>query len=392
VSAIEHRFRALALAAAALWSLLPAAQAAMQEAREEAGSVSGEVITGSWGSKKYALRGTLHTVLPSTPATIGALPPPYALYNPLHRPTWGGTYSGVADLFLNTSEGGFGCTGALLSTGRHVLTAAHCVTDGAGTPTLIDGEAFFPTTPTGTYTGIGETVTFKSVSVHPGWTGNFLGGGNDLAVITLDSTAPAGAQRYELYTGSSELTQIYTKVGWGQVGLGNGTPIFAGGFRMGNNTYDATGELVEPAFGLAANPGLLYYDFDDGLYSQALGYAPHDAFGYWFGINHLGQGLAEVSAAPGDSGGPTFIDGKIAGIASFGLTIWDDALGALSILTSDSTDPTLGPDSSFGEFGGDTRVSYYADWITAQTIPEPGSWALMLGGLLAVASLARRRR
>jgi hypothetical protein len=388
----EFRSTALALAATLTLTLLPTAQAALQEAKEEAGAVTGEIVTGSWGTKKYAVRGTLHTVLPSTPATISGLPAPYALYNPLHRPVWGGSYSGVADLFLNTTEGGFGCTGSLLSTGRHILTAAHCVTDSAGSNTLVDGEAFFPTTPTGAYTGIGETVTFRSVSVHPGWTGQFLGGGNDLAVITLDATAPAGAQRYELYTGSNEVGQIHTKVGWGQVGLGNGTPIFTGGFRMGNNTYDATGELFEPGFGLAPNPGLLVYDFDDGLFSQTLGYAPHDAFGFWFGINHLGQGLAEVSAAPGDSGGPTFIDGKIAGIASYGVTIWDDALGALSILSSDSTDPTLGPDSSFGEFGGDTRVSYYADWITAQTIPEPGSWALMLGGLMAVGSLARRRR
>lgn len=339
----------------------------------------------------YAYRDLLHTKLSSTPGSAAG-----SLYNLLHRPTWGGYYSGVASLFLDTTEGGFGCSGSLLSTGRHVLTAAHCVTDSAGQLTLMGGDAFFPSVNTGPYTGTGAAITFAGVQVHPGWSGRALAGGNDLAVITLSAAAPAAANRYQLYTASDEFEQTHTKVGWGQVGTGNGNATFdgGGGLRYGQNTYEASGAFVNPQFGLAANPGLLYYDFDNGFYDAQLGYAPNDAFEFYFGKSHLGVGLNEVIAAPGDSGGPTFINGRIAGVTSFGLTLWNDDLS-----TADATDPTFGPDSSFGELGGDTRVSYYAGWIgqqqsflSAQLVPEPGSTALLLAGLALLGGVARKRR
>ena len=38
-----------------------------------------------------------------------------------------------------------------------------------------------------------------------------------------------------------------------------------------------------------------------------------------FGIHNLGEGYNEVGINHGDSGGPEFIDGKIAGVNDFGL-------------------------------------------------------------------------
>lgn len=335
--------------------------------------------TGQVGDLSYAVRPALHMTLPSTDATVPSL------YNRLHRPDWAGAYSGVAKLDLFTTEGSLGCTAALLSTGRHLLTAAHCVTDLDGRSTLLGGVALFPTVGTNAETGSFEAVGFSRAIVHPGWGGTGLMSGNDLAIITLDTEAPAAARRYELYTGNQELGAVHTRVGWGEVGLGNGTTVFASGLRQGENVYESTGTLVEPLFNLPDNDKVLYYDFDDGLTSPALGYAPHDAFGYWFGRPDLGLGLSESMASPGDSGGPTFIDGRIAGIASFDLTFW-----AANLDSADATDPTRGPDSSFGEFGGDTRVSAYAGWITT-TIPEPETYALMLAGLGLLAAAARRR-
>src|SRR3972149_3833426 len=78
----------------------------------------------------------------------------------------------------------------------------------------------------------------------------------------------------------------------------------------------------------------------------------NDAFGVLFGINDLGLGAAlEVCAAPGDSGGPTFLNGMIASVVTGGITF------------SGAQDVLPGLNSSFGDFGMDTRVSVYADWI-----------------------------
>jgi hypothetical protein len=59
---------------------------------------------------------------------------------------------------------------------------------------------------------------------------------------------------------------------------------------------------------------MLVYDFDNGN-------AANDGFGVLYGIHDLGVGDGEVNSAPGDSGSPTFIDGKIVGINSLSMLI-----------------------------------------------------------------------
>ncbi len=88
---------------------------------------------------------------------------------------------------------------------------------------------------------------------------------------------------------------------------------------------------------------LLAYDFDSGQ-------PANDAFYRLFNLRDLGLGAAEAMVAPGDSGGPHFINGLIAGVTA----------GILRPAISD-IDGAL--NSSFGEIGIDTRVSYYASWI-----------------------------
>jgi len=89
------------------------------------------------------------------------------------------------------------------------------------------------------------------------------------------------------------------------------------------------------------------YDFDNGV-------AENDAFGFFFRNSDLGLGIEEVSAAFGDSGGPTIVDGKITGVTSYILSL------TVGSKTSDVTDKL---DSSFGEFSGDTRVSKYTKFV-----------------------------
>ena len=101
-------------------------------------------------------------------------------------------------------------------------------------------------------------------------------------------------------------------------------------------------------------PGAIYqFDSDDGT-------AGHDAFGYFFGISNLGLGNNEVMSASGDSGGPTFENGELVGITSYGITL-QYTNRATSDCTKQFGQPSL--DSSCGEFAGDTRVASYSTWI-----------------------------
>ncbi len=245
------------------------------------------------------------------------------------------------------------CTGALLNTGRHILTAAHCVTDSFGFPNFFDPSEFtvYFDLPSGEI-----PIAVKEIFIHPDWTSDF-NSNNDIAILELSETAPETADRYEIYTDSNEVGQVFQIVGYGTGGTGSTGKDFTEipTKRTGFNRYDALGDIFNnPPYNLFIDPGTrLVFDFDSGLITN-------DAFGKEFGINDLGLGNLEVNHSSGDSGGPSFINGKIAGIISFGR----------SPITSgiDVTDFDI--DSSFGEFSFDTRVSTYADWIT-QTIAQP---------------------
>lgn len=311
-----------------------------------------------------------HSALPSTPARLDTL------YNRLHRPLWGGEFSGVAQLEIQHGGlGGTSCSGALLGGGRFVLTAAHCLSESGGLDGPVQGKAWFPTRAEGRYTGTLQAVSFSSAQVHPDWDGDFLRRGNDIALLRLDAPAPPGARRYALYEDGDEVGRVATKVGWGQYGTGEGDAL-GFGWRMGHNLWDATASAMSRALGGGELDSVLQYDFDNGL-------ARNDAFGFFFGLEQRGV-AGEVLSGPGDSGGPSFIDGRIAGITSYAVRLFREN-GSSSDLT-----PLL--DSSFGEFGGDTRVSAYLDWIHAAMVPEPPPALSLAAGLLVLLAGKALRR
>ncbi len=262
----------------------------------------------------------------------------------------GGSLDGVGKIILTRSDGTFLCSGALLSTGLHVLTAAHCVTDDFGNFVLNSATVTFEGTVTETI-----SVDVPNSSAHPKFNGNFIRG-YDVAVLTLTSAPSSDINRYVIDRNScDDVGSTPIKTGYGKSGTGdNGDTLPSGTKRTGQNLYDDVGDTMYSALGLKANKdfvkgGVLQYDFDNGIAST-------DAFGFFFSNPDTGLGTNEIKSAPGDSGGPSQNGNVITGVTSYGITLtFTDGR------TSDVTPGVI--DSSFGEFSGDSRVSKYADFI-----------------------------
>jgi Ca2+-binding RTX toxin-like protein len=239
----------------------------------------------------------------------------------------------------------------LLDSGRHILTAAHCFNNDDETVNLKPNPAeytVFFDLPTGQI-----SVAVEAIFVHPNWTSDKVLN-NDIAIIKLASTAPEAADRYELYPTPDEVGKTIVRVGYGSSGTGfqgQNENDLTSIKRIGQNRYDALTEIFNsPVFAVNVIPGTqLAYDFDNGQ-------PANDAFGQEFGLNDLGV-PREVGASSGDSGGPSFIDGKIAGVVSNGF----------SPTTPDIDFDGVDGNVSFGEYSVDTRVLAYAGYI-AQTL------------------------
>ncbi len=241
------------------------------------------------------------------------------------------------------------CTGTLLAgDGLHILTVAHCFNNLNGSanlnPNSSDYKVFFEL-PNGRF----QQRSVKQIFVHPDWTSDRLSN-NDIAIIKLSAKAPNFAKGYEIYRNSDELNQIFTRVGYGLPGTGaTGTNNYGESIkRFGKNIYDALGDIFaeSPVEHTTILPGTqLAFDFDSGK-------PENDVFGQEYGLEQLGVNL-EVNSTAGDSGGPVFIDGKIAGITSYGFSPGTKGIDV----------DNISGNSNFGEYSVDTRISAYASYI-----------------------------
>ena len=270
---------------------------------------------------------------------------------PANHETASGEFSGVVELSM-------GCTGTLLTTGRHIITAAHCFFDNNG------NQSEDETNTSVTFeTSTGDvTINASKVTIHPDYNTSTLA--HDIAIVELVSEAPAEATRHDIYRNSDEVGQTFAKVGYGA--FGEGLDVTSGNNvkRDGLNKFDALGDIFnDPEI---PDGTQLFFDFDDGT-------AANDAFGQEFGINDTGLGTDEVNTAPGDSGGPSFIGDKVAGVTSYGIT---------SSVDVDST-----TNSSFGEYSSETRVSFYKDWVDATLCFLSGTHILTEKGEITVEKL-----
>ena len=264
----------------------------------------------------------------------------------------GGPLDGVGDLIVTLSDGKYRCSGSLLSSGMHVLTAAHCVTDKFGNYNLVSAYITFE----GDDGDQTISIDVANSVVHPDYNGDFVRG-NDVAVLKLVSSPTSDISTLDIdrNTRDDVGTTADDKTGYGMSGTGDsGATLSSGTKRTGENLYDDVSDTMLKALGLKpgrdfVRGGVLQYDFDNGN-------SANDAFGYFFGNSDLGLGNNEASSAPGDSGGPSIANGVIIGVTSYGITLTFNGGG-----TSDVTPGVV--DSSYGEFSGDSRVSKYAGFI-----------------------------
>jgi hypothetical protein len=256
-----------------------------------------------------------------------------------YRTNPGDGYDGV----VRISFGGYYGTGSLLFDGRAVLTAAH----------LFEGLSGSASVTFETRSGT-QTLNVSKTLVHAAY--DKTENNNDLALVWLKGTAPISANRYDLYRDRDEIGQSFNMAGYGKTGTGSAGSTSSGSaspIRLkAENKFDADASTLKSYLGSGINwtpmaGSQLVADFDDGTSTR-------DALGRLIYNTDTGLGLDEGLIAQGDSGGPAFISGRLAGVASYTASL---SRGRINPDIDASTN------SSFGEIAAWQRVSTYQQWI-----------------------------
>lgn len=172
-----------------------------------------------------------------------------------HVVATGTPLDGVVELIV---DGNMLCTGTLLPSRREILTAAHCVAEGAnGAISANSVDVVFH------LSGGDQTLTVAAANffVDPAWNGDPTHG-HDMSILVLPQEAPAGVASFDI--DRTPLTSATTVqiAGYGLYGQGIEQGLDFNK-RQGLNTYQAFYDVADT---------MIMYDFDDGT-------SAHDAFG-----------------------------------------------------------------------------------------------------------------
>jgi secreted trypsin-like serine protease len=304
--------------------------------------------------------------------------------NPLYLPpATDNNYSGVVNLWFRDAGGVVrsGCTGSLLAT-RKILTAGHCVSTGTNAVSWASFTARFRNAD-GTYTEVNGT----GFAVQQNYSGAVLEE-QDVAVLTLGADAPASARTYTLFAGNPLVD--YTIAGYGRIGTGlTGDNSSSGQFnavntlRAAQNRFETTGRddqtfaTAASGAGAATYGGILLSDFDP------LGGSATSFMCGGLSFCNNGAGLLEGAVGRGDSGGAAFSSTwQVLGVAS-----WGSSTDGVS-LSQYNTDFGY---ACVANFASNARCLANYNFVMAQVVPEPSTYALMATGLVGLIGLARRR-
>jgi hypothetical protein len=279
---------------------------------------------------------------------LGVPAPPGPPDNGANNPApSGGLFPSVCR--VNLVGGGIG-SGTLITIGTrvYVLTAAHVVTNGSpatGKP-IAQSVTFVTNTGTTTIGVVGWNVAPNYVPIGATAPRNDIG---ILQLAVVPSTLDALIVPSAIYTGNAENGAAATLVGYGLTNATTATAnglTFAGVKRSGANTVTGfSGQGVAPE-----TTSLLNFTYTAGTNSAIM---------------------------QGDSGGPAFIGGQVAGVASF--VQYSNASPGGFVFPSN------------GDQFFETRVSQYQSYINS-VLPEPSAYAqFVLGSLAGLSLLARRR-
>jgi hypothetical protein len=274
----------------------------------------------------------------------------------------------------------FSCTASRIGL-RTIITAAHCITDDQnGSLLSTSGQSFARFLAPGSTNASPVYYTTPrplNVVVSPSWHGFNNGStylARDLAVVNFTVDLPSFITTYGLFT-ANPLGRSATLAGYGTYGGGTGATSFDFGRRWGTNTVDYL-----PTDNTFSDYLDLYTDFDDpaGQYDTfcALGIACNTTYSF-----------QEGSTAEGDSGGPLFINGLLAGVTSFGTYVCATINPCVPFAADQNR-----PFDSYGSLHGFAPIFANTQFIAVATVPEPSTVAMMAMGLLLAAAFVPKRR